>query len=59
MLKDLIGQVIFAGVKAAAPIIRKKIVEQYQKLKTKAEATPKVYDDIGVFIIGVAIGEEE
>ena len=58
MLGDLVSNLIFAAVKAAAPIIRKKVVDGYKELKAKAEATPKKYDDIAVYLLGVGIGEE-
>lgn len=58
MIGELISSLVFAAVKAAAPIIRKKVVEGYKDLKDKAAISPGKYDDIAVYLLGVGIGEE-
>jgi hypothetical protein len=59
MVKDLIGQLVFVAVKAAAPIIRKKIEDEYAKIKEKTGATEPIYDDVAVYVLGVALGIEK
>jgi len=59
MVKDLIGNLVFVAVKAASPIIRKKIEEEYAKIKEKTGGTDPIYDDIAVYVLGVGLGIEK
>lgn len=59
MFKDLIGTLVITAIRACAPMIRKKELEEYEKLKAKAAATPGFVDDAAVLIAGIAIGAEE
>lgn len=59
MFKDLIGKLIIASLKASSGIIRKKEIEEYAKLKTKAGTTESPADDVLVELLGVLIGAED
>ena len=56
MFKDLVFNIIKAGLIAAKPIVREKVVEQYKVLKKKSTESETPVDDLAIIVLSAVIG---